>query len=70
MGLSWSLFLITHLYLRGLWLGVDLKTDNKRASCLEESGLCAKCLLIILGSIAMIEENRPLVTDETVEFEK
>ena len=44
--------------------------QQKGIMCLEESGLCAKCLLIVLGSIAMIGENRPLVTDETVEFEK
>ena len=44
--------------------------QQKSIMCLEESRLCAKCLLIVLGSIAMIGESRPLVTDELVEFEK
>ena len=28
----------THIYMSGMWLGVDLKTDTKKDMCLKEIG--------------------------------
>ena len=58
---SWpnSLILIRHLYLIGVWLGVDLRTATKKTCNYKRlDGPCAQKLLTILGLIIVnfIEE--------------
>ena len=47
----WSLFLIGHLYLSGVWVKCgSMNTHPKKDKCLEAIGLHAQNLLTILGS--------------------
>ena len=49
-GLTQLLFLIRNLYLNGMWVGVDVRTNTKKDMHSEEIGLQAPNLLTILGS--------------------
>ena len=50
MGIKQSLFLIGHLYLSCVWLGVGFKNKNPKGMWSKEIGLRAKILVTILGS--------------------
>jgi hypothetical protein len=46
--------LIAHLYLSGVWLELDLKTDTKKDIFNKHIGLHAQNMFTILGSIINI----------------
>jgi hypothetical protein len=46
--------LLWDLYLSGMWLGVNLRTDTKRDTCLKQIGLRVQDVLIGIGLIFSI----------------
>jgi hypothetical protein len=61
-GLTWVFF--RHLYLSGVWLGVDLRTESRKTLCLKEIGLSAENLLTILHSTVNITGGTYTMTHE------
>lgn len=57
MGQIWLHILIRYLYLSGVLLGADPRTDTRKTCAWKETGLCAQLLLIIPGSIVNIFEE-------------
>ena len=51
MNLFWVIILIGHLYLSGVWLDVAPRIDTQNKSYLKKIGLCAQCMITILGSM-------------------
>jgi hypothetical protein len=60
--LMWSLFLIGHLYWRGIKQGWKLKPDAKTTHVTIAFGLCAQNIETILGSIVNVTIGRVSVT--------
>lgn len=58
VGLTWSLFLLGHLYLRGQWLE---NGHQKDIMCYNEIGVCVQVIHIILSSIVNMAIGRASV---------
>lgn len=52
--LNQLLISIGHLHLSGGWLGSNLRREHQKVMCLEEIGIQAQNLLLILSTIVII----------------